>query len=204
LPIVLYNGERRWTAPCSIQELIVQPGNGLQRYLPQLEFLLLDEGAIDENEQLALKNLAAALINLEKSPTPQTAVQTVSALIDWLIDPQQQSLRKAFTAWMSKVLWPGRLNGMTLPPIQDLVEVRTILTQSTIDWTRDWVKQGEAIGEARGKLEGKSQLLETLLRARFGALGDIALTRLHHATTEQLDAWALRVLTAATLAEVFE
>jgi hypothetical protein len=43
-----------------------------------------------------------------------------------------------------------------------------------------------------------------LLRARFGALGDIALTRLHHASSEQLDAWALRVLTAATLAEVFE
>ena len=31
LPIVLYNGERRWNAPCSIQDGIVQPGNGLQR-----------------------------------------------------------------------------------------------------------------------------------------------------------------------------
>jgi predicted transposase/invertase (TIGR01784 family) len=40
LPIVLYNGESRWTAAQSLQALVAQPTNGLQRYLPQLEYVL--------------------------------------------------------------------------------------------------------------------------------------------------------------------
>ena len=47
LPIVLYNGQPRWTAATDIAQLIEPPPGKLRDYTPQLRYLLLDEGAID-------------------------------------------------------------------------------------------------------------------------------------------------------------
>ena len=52
------------------------------------------------------------------------------------------------------------------------------------------------------KLEGEAAILQRLLTKRFGGLDDITLTRLHNATSEQLEFWAERVLDAPTLQEV--
>jgi hypothetical protein len=59
--LLLYNGDARWTAPERLQALVAQPSNGLQRYLPQLEYLLLDEGVIVANGLPSPHNLAALL-----------------------------------------------------------------------------------------------------------------------------------------------
>ncbi|WP_148087269.1 Rpn family recombination-promoting nuclease/putative transposase, partial [Pigmentiphaga humi] len=45
LPIVLYNGVPRWKASQQVSELIAQ-AQGLEPYVPQLRYLLLDEGAL--------------------------------------------------------------------------------------------------------------------------------------------------------------
>ncbi|MDP2367432.1 Rpn family recombination-promoting nuclease/putative transposase [Rhodoferax sp.] len=60
LPIVLYNGKPRWQAAQNISDLIDVPPNKLHDYTPQLKYLLLDEGAVDESGPLALRNLSAA------------------------------------------------------------------------------------------------------------------------------------------------
>ena len=64
---VLQNGDPRWSAATDIAQLIEPPPGKLRDYKPQLRYLLLDEGAIDESAPLALRNLTAALLRLEKS-----------------------------------------------------------------------------------------------------------------------------------------
>jgi hypothetical protein len=44
LPIVLYNGERRWSAAESVEALIEPGPPGLESYRPQARYLLIDEG----------------------------------------------------------------------------------------------------------------------------------------------------------------
>ena len=63
---VLYDGQLRWSAATDIAQLIEPPPGKLRDYTPQLRYLLLDEGAIDESAPLALRNLTAALFRLEK------------------------------------------------------------------------------------------------------------------------------------------
>jgi len=58
-------------------------------------------------------------------------------------------------------------------------------------------------GMAKGIEQGQAQLVELLLRQRFGALPEWAQERLGQADRAQLEAWALRVLEAASLDEVF-
>jgi len=92
LPIVLYNGKPRWTAATDISQLIEPAPGQLTDYTPRLKYLLLDEGALDESGPWALKNLAAALFRLEKTPDPAGLERAVGVLIEWLKDPKQDSL----------------------------------------------------------------------------------------------------------------
>ncbi len=72
LPIVLYNGQPRWSAATDIAQLIEPPPGKLRDYTPQLRYLLLDEGAIDDSGPLALKNLIADCSGSRKAATAAT------------------------------------------------------------------------------------------------------------------------------------
>jgi hypothetical protein len=51
---------------------------------------------------------------------------------------------------------------------------------------------------------GQARLLKLQIQQRFGPLPREVEARLQEAPPEQLEAWALRVLSAASLEEVFE
>lgn len=212
LPIVLYNGKPRWTAALNISQLIEAPPQTLRDYTPQFKYLLLDEGSIDESGPLALRNLAAALFRLEKSRNADSMGQMVSALVDWLEAPEQDSLRRAFAVWIKRVLLPGRLPRITMPELGDLLEIKTMLAETVVEWTQQWKKEGydagielgELKGKLEGKLEGEATLLERQLTKRFGPLTQETRTRLNSATTDQLELWAERILDAPTVAAVFD
>ena len=71
-----------------------------------------------------------------------------------------------------------------------------------------YVSSFERIAQKRGLEkgigQGQTKLLNMLLRQRFGALPDWAQARLRQAERAQLEIWALRVLEAESLEEVFE
>lgn len=52
------------------------------------------------------------------------------------------------------------------------------------------------------RLEGKAELLLKLLALRFGPTSATTQARVEHATLDELDTWAERVLTASTLDDV--
>jgi predicted transposase YdaD len=63
--------------------------------------------------------------------------------------------------------------------------------------------EGRAEGKVEGKVEGKSEIVRRLLTARFGPLPAKLAARLRAATDRDLDRWALRLLDAESLAEIF-
>jgi hypothetical protein len=68
LPLVLYNGVRRWQAPEEVAELVATVPGDLERYRPCLRYFLLDEGRFTEDDLAPLRDLAAALFRLENKP----------------------------------------------------------------------------------------------------------------------------------------
>jgi hypothetical protein len=130
-----------------------------------------------------VKGSEGALFRLEKSRTPE-----------------QDSLRRAFTVWIKRVLLPGRLPGVHLPEVGSLLEIKTMLAESVIEWTQDWKQQGLQ----EGLQQGKVALLERMLSKRFGPLNESTRSRLNNATLLQLEDWAERLLDAPTLKDVFE
>ena len=115
LPLVLYNGYAPWGAAREVSELIEEVPGGLERYRPQLRYCLLDEMRIADSELESLRNLAAALFRLEKSPGPEDVQRVLAALIEWLREPGLAELRRSFTDWVLRGLLPARVRGVSSP-----------------------------------------------------------------------------------------
>lgn len=168
-----------------------------------MRYFLLDEGRLSEQELAPLQNLVAALFRLENSRTPSDVEQVLNALVDWLKDPQQDSLRRAFTVWVKRVFLPGRMPNVPFDHLNDLQEVRSMLAERVIDWTEEWKRQGLEQGRQEGLQQGEMVLLLRQMERRFGPLDEPIRQRLRVADAETLLQWGERVLTAATLEDVF-
>ncbi len=198
IPIVMYNGEEKWDAPTDIWELI-EPVPGMQAYRPKWKYLLLEEHAYDEKELSKQENLVAALFRLEKSRTPEDIRRVLNLLIEWIADPSQVSLRRAFHKWLCDVL-AERLGRDKLPETKDLIEVRTMLANRITEWTEQW----KAEGKAEGRAEGKAEALLAVITTR-----DLPITQrdkekiLVCNDAKKLEQWITRAVTANSIAEVF-
>ena len=203
LPVVLYNGSKPWDAAEELADLIVPVPGGLERYRPRMRYFLLDEGRVSAQDMPPLQNLVAALFRMENSRTPRDVEQVLSALVEWLQAPQQESLRRDFTVWLKRVFLPGRMPNVVFDALNDLQEVRSMLAERVIEWTEEWKQQGLKQGLEQGRQEGEATVLLHLLRLRFGPLPTEIEARVAAANTETLLRWSERILTASSLEAVF-
>lgn len=124
------------------------------------------EGSYHEQELAELKNLVSALFRLEHSQGPESALQLIGHLNDWLQTPETNDLRRSFVIWIKRVLLRDRMGDPDYETVQDLVEVHTMLEKRVKQWQKQWMLEGKleglTEGELRGKLEGERKAkLET-------------------------------------------
>jgi predicted transposase/invertase (TIGR01784 family) len=215
-PLVLYNGRSRWQAARNIRDLIQPVPGGLEKYRPQLEYLLVDEGRFSEIELIPLHNLVAALFQLEQSRTAQDIQKVLTHLLEWLQTPEQNSLRRDFTTWLRRVILPRRLPHVQLPEMNDLQEMRNMLAETVQQWYADaeaqglqqgfqqGMQQGMQQGIQTGQLKGEQSLFHYQLQTKFGQLPREVEEQISTLNTEALRRCAKRLLTAVTLEEVFQ
>lgn len=154
LPIVLYNGSRPWSAAQDVFDLIAVHDGGMERYLPRLAYVLIDEERLPPGEVQGVRSLTAALFRLERSRDPEEVRQVLGDLTEWLQSPGAASLRRAFLAWLRGVLLPGRMPGVEIPEVADLKEFGTMLSERVIEWTQQWKTEGFEKGLRRGFRKG--------------------------------------------------
>ena len=204
LPIVLYNGDPAWTAATDISELIREIPGGLSRYRPSLHYLLLAERDYGEDELKELNNLVAALFRLENSHNPKQLLEVVVSLLQWLSSTQQASLRRAFTVWFGRVLFPARFGDEDKPAMEDLDEVKNMLAERVKEWNRESEERGFRKGKQEGRQEGAQQILQHFLVGKFGTLPPQILRKINQADEAQLLQWTERILSSETLEDVFK
>ena len=167
LPVVLYNGASAWIAADTLEPLIEPAPPALAAYRPRQGYLLLDERRLAKAESLPTRNLSAALFRLEASRGSGEAMAIVRALVDWLADPGQLGLRRAFAIWFGRVFLPKRLPGIHFPPLTDLMEVYRMLAENLEAWTDQWKQEGLEQGREQGR-EAARHILIRQVRRRFG------------------------------------
>lgn len=110
-----------------------------------------------------------------------------------------------------RALWSYTADVVDVP-----VEVLVKIVEETMDplvkrkfkppieqWRDQGRKQGHEQGREEGRRAGHTEVLRRQLGARFGELPWQIVERLEAAPVEQLEAWALRVLDAGSLDQVF-
>ena len=159
LPIVIYNGRRRWNAAADVSELIASGGAALARYQPSQRYFLLDEGRVGDAD-LPGGNLVSALIALETSRDRERLPELLGSLIGLLREQGDEELTQAFRSWVAQVLLPRRFRGGESGWLPRLEEVRTMLAEQVREWTEEWVEEGREQGIAQGREQGIEQGIE--------------------------------------------
>ena len=213
LPLVLYNGSRPWQGAQDVADLI-SPIAGLEDAHPRFRYLLLDERRLPLDDVEKTPNRASALFQLEQSQGPEDILRGLERLIEIL--PSDDPLRSQFSRWLKQVLLPSRAPGTEIPEIENLERFKTMLEESVLSWTEQWkqegLKKGLEEGRQRGRQEGRQEgrregerdLIRRQLERKFGVpLPGAILDRLDRADIVLLEAWGDRLLSAATLDQVF-
>ena len=156
LPIVIYNGRRRWNAAADVSELIASGGAALARYQPSQRYFLLDEGRVGDAD-LPGGNLVSALIALETSRDRERLPELLGSLIGLLREQGDEELTQAFRSWVAQVLLPRRFRGGESGWLPRLEEVRTMLAEQVREWTEEWVEEGREQGREQGIAQGREQ-----------------------------------------------
>ena len=205
LPIVLYNGEARWTAATDVAALIPKAPGLAAKYLPKLEYLLIDENQYSEAELAGLKNLVAAIIRFEHPENERALLGLIDLLNDMLDDKPE--LKRTFAIWIHALLLRQSRHTLALPKVRDLKELKMTLAERFDQWAKKHeqigIERGIEQGIEQGIEKGEALVLQRLLTKRFGTLPSELVVSISTAPAAQIDVWVDRVLDAASLEEVF-
>jgi predicted transposase YdaD len=216
LPMVLYNGLTPWRPARDVEQLVAAPPGALEAYRPRLTYLLLDVNRLPPETLAEVSGPVAALFRLERSRELEETAREIDRLAKELAGATgTASLARSFARWLRQVLLPRRLPEAELPAVERLEEFRPMLEQRVKEWTQPWWEDGRRKGREEGREEGRevgrqegrqlgeASVLVRQLERRFGPLSRQVRARVGTAGEEELLRWADRVLTAATLDEVF-
>ncbi len=198
VPIVLYNGTRKWTAPLQVAELIESlPGYGA--HLPRFEYLVIDEGHLPREQLEPLDNPVAGVFQLEQSKGLEEIRRIIDTLIEVLDDPELRQLRRDMATWLRRAVFPARLPDVELPELDDLQEAKIMLAERAATWPQQWMAEGYAKGHAKGLRETLTEQIEE----KFGSVEDHYAELIAEASEEQLKGWLKRILGARAAADLF-
>lgn len=162
-PILLYNGEKKWTAPTNISELI-EAGVQLGRFALDFEYFKIAENAYSKQELLRIKNIVSTLFLAESYYDIELLQEELIALFEREPDREAVSL---FLNWFKQLAEHGRIKKADYKSLEkiytDKEEVRSMLINTLAKERKKIYNKGKLEGKREGKLEGKIEAAKNLL-----------------------------------------
>ena len=160
-PIVLYNGEARWTAPVNLSELIEQTPP-LGAFGLDFQYFLIAENQYSQEALLKIRNIVSTLFLAESYYDVKVLEVELLNLFSSERDRQAVSL---FLNWFKQLAFHGRLESDDYESLESIYrteeEVKTMLV-TALERERQQIfqnglREGEQKGKQEGLLEGKQK-----------------------------------------------
>ncbi|OED39886.1 hypothetical protein AB833_13455 [Chromatiales bacterium (ex Bugula neritina AB1)] len=212
LPVVLYNGEANWSFSTDLSTLCYPPPIGLERFQPQAQYLLLEQGKLAK-KSVELRNLAAVLFQLEFSDSLQDFRRVLEQLSLWIETEAPKGLQRALYAFMVKwikakapVDYPDEIHTFeeSIPMLAKRVEQWEIrlFEEGHEKGREEGLEKGRQAGRAEGREEGLRTALHQLMQNKFGEIPAHQQNLINEADVQALDKYLSRVLQAKSVTEV--
>ncbi len=187
LPLVLYNGDRRWRAPMRLESLFVPVPAPLRRYLPRLTYHLFDERRLDLNRPELRENRTAALFRFETSGAP--AMPRQYQALKGLVKPGESALGRTIHTWLVSVLQRAFPEG--------------IIPEGINPEEASMLEEALAKHFEEGRREGRRDVLLRQMTVRFGRLPVEVRRAVEQITSDKkLERLERKVLSAKSLKEM--
>ena len=160
-PIVLYNGEARWTAPVNLSELIEQTPP-LGAFALDFQYFLIAENQYSQEALLNIRNIVSTLFLAESYYDVKVLEVELLNLFSSESDKQAVSL---FLNWFKQLAFHGRLESEDYESLESIYrteeEVKTMLV-TALEREREQIfqnglREGEQKGKQEGLLEGEQK-----------------------------------------------
>jgi len=170
----------------------------VQQFKPSLNYLLIDENRYSEAELAPLQNLVAAVFRLEHPIDQNSIKQLLLSLSEWLVD--RPDIRRMLAIWLRATLMKKPNYGILLNEVNDLDEVRVMLSDKLEEWAKEYIAEGRQ----EGRQEGEMLALQKQLSRKFGAIPVSITENISQASPEQVNIWLDRVVDGLSLEEIFK
>lgn len=204
IPLVLYHGERRWTAATEFSRLIDAPPE-LAAYTPTFSYQLCDltQDQLDDFNQQAILAVALQVLKYGRSGELPQQLPAILSLFTELLTKRDEALSYLETVLRYLAHVSGELDVTTLKAALARALPSEIGETMMPTLAETWHEEGLQQGLQQGSEAHARRMLRTQLTQRFGELSDAIEQRIEQADQAQLDQWIEQVVTTPTLAALF-
>jgi hypothetical protein len=192
IPIVVYNGIRRWNSPTEFKQMLCQNEELSNPHL-NFGFILLDVGRIPDAAMPRHAELRAGLMALKYGPHIGKRLGVVDLILEALRGTSRGCI-EATLAYIVLVSREEHVDAISEKAHRIIPEEVPMFRTIADAWWED--------GKAEGKAEGKADTLIRQLTRRFGTVSPSARQQIRLATEPQLDGWLEQVLDARSVDSV--
>jgi predicted transposase/invertase (TIGR01784 family) len=208
LPIVLYQGPGTWTAAQDFPALLDAPEElreALRPWTPSFSAFVddLSEQTDEDLEKMkatALVRLVLLLLkHIHDGDLPNRLEQWLPTFLAVLQGPGGLSAVISVLKYLIEAS-----EKLTYDHIRSLAEGLSDTKEVAMTLAEQFREEGRRQGVQKGALRGARSVLLKQLHTRFGAISDETVARLDAATSDDLERWAVRIITVDSLDEVFD
>lgn len=191
VPIVVYNGERRWKEPVRFVEQFALPDPTLRRFVPDFAYLLVDIGALDEGLLRRLGSEIAAFFLLARTShtEPKAAAQRIVAIFSEIVRALSPDVRSLLGRYIAgAAAHRGADSSRWAPLIYSKSGGGGMLEHSLDQMVRKGRNQGLREGRREGRREEKLESARRMLARGFSVADVVDITGLSEASVRRLAA----------------
>lgn len=148
-PIVLYNGDVRWTAPLEMEELIDIPFHAIKPYIPKFKYYKIAENEFSYEALLEIENLVSSLFLIETSEVKLLA-DIIVKILHILRKEVNTELQRDFGLWLRGILRKKKVD-IDLDKLDEM-EVRPMLLANLEKFEQE-IREEEKIEIAKKSLQ---------------------------------------------------
>jgi len=194
-PVLLYNGNRKWTAKEELAEIIQGPEFG--EYGAKLKYFKIVENEQTLEQLQQIGNIVSTLFMAEQHYDLETLIDELGKLFDNEEDRRAVTL---FVNWLVQLTRYGRISEDDLGQMVDEYE-----NSEEVEHMLKGREEGREEGEKRGVILAKQETFIRILEHKFDEFSDVIPEMIRQVDEiSELDNWIDRVLLSESLSDLWE